>query len=157
MDSFYKRWLRSDSKANKSVNNAKEQSLLEGNEGQSTENERGTNDNVDNEADDTQDDAIVSKPSDISFENKDFSLVVEKGFHKRQKNFRLQDHMFYFKIVPKNSNKHLPLLTDIFDFLHAGFLHILDSIKQFYKSEEKNIAYLTLHQEPMVSALNTGD
>jgi len=145
MDSFYKRWLRSDSKANKSINDAKEQPV------------RGLNDNEANDANDTHDDVVVSQPSDISFENKDFSLVVQKGFHKRQKNFRLQDHMFYFKIVPKNSNEHLPLLTDIFDFLHAGFLHILDSIKQFYKKEEQNIAYLTLHQEPMVSALNTGN
>ena len=63
--------------------------------------------------------------------------------------------MFHLKIIPKETTAS-PLLLDILDFLHAGFLHILDEIKQFYNPEEHNIAYLTLHQKPMNSGLCTG-
>ena len=62
----------------------------------------------------------------------------------------------YFKIVSKKPNESLPLLTDLYDFLHAALLHVLESIKTFYKPEDHNVAYLTLHQEPMVNGLNTG-
>jgi hypothetical protein len=95
-------------------------------------------------------------PTDIIYETDTLKLVVEKGAFKRQKNFRLQDHLFYFKIVQKKSNENLPLLTDLYDFLHAALLHTLESIKTFYKPEDHNVAYLTLHQEPMGNGLNTG-
>lgn len=96
-------------------------------------------------------------PTDIIYETEALKLVVEKGALKRQKNFRIQDHLFYFKIVPKQANKSLPMLTDLYDFLHAALLHVLESIKTFYKPEDHNVAYLTLHQEPMVNGLNTGN
>ena len=44
---------------------------------------------------------------------------------------------------------------DILDFLHAAIIHILDEIKHSYKPEEHNVAYLTLHQEPLISGLTT--
>lgn len=72
------------------------------------------------------------EPTNIIFENNQYKLIVEKGFHKKQKNFRLQDHLFYLKLIPKTSTQP-PLLSDILDFLHAGFIHILDEIKHFYK------------------------
>ena len=73
-------------------------------------------------------------PSDIVFENDELKLVVEKGSHKRQKNFRLQDHLYYFKIQQKGESTKMPLLIDIMDFLHAAFVHILDSIKSYYEA-----------------------
>ena len=100
--------------------------------------------------------AVPKQPSDIVYETDALKLVVEKGSFKRQKNFRLQDHLFYFKIVSKKPNESLPLLTDLYDFLHAALLHVLESIKTFYKPEDHNVAYLTLHQEPMVNGLYTG-
>lgn len=72
-------------------------------------------------------------PSDIVFENSDLKLIVQKGIHKRQKNFRLQDHMFYFKIEVKDKSSSRPLLIDILDFLHAAFVHVLESIATFYE------------------------
>lgn len=138
MESFYKRWLRSDSKINNSV--------------------RKTSSDISEQVADSNEPevSVVETPSDITYENDTFKLIVEKGFHKRQKRFRLEDHMFYFKVVPKNSKSQLPKLSDILDFLHAGFLHLLDSIKTFYEPNDKNIAYLTLFQEPMINGLNTG-
>ena len=38
----------------------------------------------------------------------------------------------------------------------SGVRKNLESIKTFYKPEDHNVAYLTLHQEPMVNGLNTG-
>lgn len=136
MESFYKRWLRSNEKENKSLKNQGDQEV------------------GDQEVDD-----LTSKspqnPTDLAYENENFKLFIEKGYHKHQKNFRLEDHMFYFKILPKDLDR-LPLLSDILDFLHAGFLHLLDTIKEFYNKNDNNIAYLTLFQEPMINGLNTG-
>ena len=83
-------------------------------------------------------------------------MIVEKTGFKRQKIFRLQDHLFKFKIVQKKKSESLPQIDDLFDFLHAALLHILESIKTFYNAEDHNVAYLTLHQDPMVNGLNTG-
>ena len=99
---------------------------------------------------------VPKEPSEIIYENNFLKLIVEKGSFKKQKLFRLQDHLFYFKIEQKRPHDSLPMLSDIFDFLHAALLHVLESIKSFYKQEDHNIAYLTLHQEPMVNGLNTG-
>ena len=96
------------------------------------------------------------QPSDIVYENNSLKLIVEKSSFKRQKVFRLQDHLFKFKIVQKKPQDQLPLLSELFDFLHAALLHVLESVKTFYRKEDHNIAYLTLHQEPMVNGLNTG-
>ena len=99
---------------------------------------------------------VPQQPSDIAYENDSLKLIVEKSSFKRQKVFRLQDHLFKFKIVHKKPQEHLPLLSELFDFLHAALLHVLESVKSFYRKEDHNIAYLTLHQEPMVNGLNTG-
>ena len=71
--------------------------------------------------------------SDIAFEDESLKLIVEKGIHKRQKQFRIQDHLFYFKIQQKKNSSKMPLLIDILDFLHGAVVHVLDSIKTFYK------------------------
>jgi len=70
--------------------------------------------------------------TDIAFKNDGFKLVVEKAFHKRQKNFKIQDHLFYLKIQQIDASTKMPLLTEILDFLHAAIVHVLDSIKLFY-------------------------
>ena len=100
--------------------------------------------------------SIPSQPSDIVYENDSLKLIVEKSSFKKQKIFRLQDHLFKFKVLQKKPNDKLPLLSELFDFLHAALLHVLESVKTFYRKEDHNVAYLTLHQEPMVNGLNTG-
>ena len=42
------------------------------------------------------------------------------------------------------------------NFLEIGFQHILESLSNFYKKEDHNIAFMALHQSPMITALNTG-
>lgn len=81
----------------------------------------------------SQTEHIIQSPSDIVYENDDLKLIVEKTFFKRQKNFKLQDHLFNFRILQKSSSEKLPLIIDILDFLHAAFIHVLDSIKAFYE------------------------
>lgn len=113
-----------------------------------------------NQGSDSNEQEIPSRPaspenaSNILYETPELKLIVEKGMHKRQQSFRLQDHMFYIKIVPKEDD--LPLLSSILDFLHSGFIHILDQIKHFYNPSDHNIAYMTLTQKPMVNGLCTG-
>ena len=48
---------------------------------------------------DVQHQASLSHPSEIIYENESMKMIVEKTGFKRQKIFRLQDHLFKFKIV----------------------------------------------------------
>ena len=98
---------------------------------------------------------VVYEPTDIIYESPQLMLIVEKGIHKRQRVFRLDDHMYYFKIVPKG-HTGMPLLSEMLDFLHSGFIHVLTELKRFYKPTDYNICYMTLFQKPMINGLNTG-
>ena len=98
----------------------------------------------------------IDAPEKIVYENESLKLYVTKGFFKRQRNFKLTDQLYHLKIVLKEKSKKFPKLVDILDFLHAGLIHILDEIKHFYANDDHNIAYLTLHQFPLISGLCTG-
>jgi len=136
MEDFYKEWLkRFREKTRPFVQRG----------GEEIEDEQSTNEPT-----------AVKVPSDIVYENESFKLIVEKGNFRRQKIFRLQDHLFKFKIVLKRPSDTLPEIEDLFSFLHAALTHVLESIKTFYNADDHNVAYLTLHQEPMVNGLNTG-
>lgn len=89
------------------------------------------------------------------YENEELKITVKKAAHIQEKKFRLQDHMFHLKVETKKKGTP-PLLSSILKFLHLGFLFILNNIKKFYKSEDSNIAFMTLIQSPMVNAINTG-
>lgn len=86
----------------------------------------------------------LEKPSDIAYENEVLKLVVEKSGFKRQKNFKLQDQLFLFKIKQKKTSAKFPRFVDILDFLHAAFLHVLESIKSFFV-EGKNSLLLNIY------------
>jgi len=75
---------------------------------------------------------VLSK-EDIVFENDNLQLFVRRTYFRRQKNFKFLDELFLFLVKQKNSSNKMPLIVDILDFLHAGFLHILDTIKTFYE------------------------
>jgi len=143
MEAFYKKWFE------KNIEKRPQ-------EGGASSDGDDQNDPIPSTSSSVLQDVPLKSPTEIVYETDALKLVVEKGNFKRQKNFRLQDHLFYFKIVSKKPNENLPLLTDLYDFLHAALLHTLESIKTFYKPEDHNVAYLTLHQEPMVNGLNTG-
>lgn len=93
-------------------------------------------------------------PSKLSYENNVLKLTVEQVDHKQEKRFRLSDHLFNFRLLPKQNQ--MPMLTEILTFLHAAFIFILTKIKKFYNPEDKNIAFMTIVQSPMVNGLNTG-
>ncbi len=79
------------------------------------------------------------------------------GNHQRQRRFRLQDHLYYIKVVVKKSDNSLPpLLSDLLRLFEEGFTYILTNLSSFYNPNDHNIAFLTLFQEPMINALNTG-
>jgi len=143
MDNFYKEWLtKFATHRNNYFHSLNHQ---EGGNDESSDNEQQLQ---------TQD--VPNHPNEIIYENDSFQMVVQKSAFKKQKIFRLQDHLFKFKVVQKDKMAKPPFLSDLFDFFHAALLYILESIKSFYRKEDHNIAYLTLHQEPMVNGLNTG-
>lgn len=142
MEDFYKNWLKTFA--------AQRQEYFE------NDNEKHGDREHSGDGDDRSKENEISKPSDIVYENNFLQMIVEKSAFKSQKVFRLQDHLFKFKVIQKQPTSSL-LLSDLFDFLHAALLHVLDNIKLFYKKEDHNVAYLTLHQDPMINGLNTGD
>jgi hypothetical protein len=64
--------------------------------------------------------------------------------------------MYYIKVVLKRPNISPPLLSDLLYLFQEGFNYILQNLRTFYNPEDHNIAFLTLYQEPMINALNTG-
>jgi hypothetical protein len=97
----------------------------------------------------------LPKQTDIIFENAQFLLYMQKEAFLRQKRFNFQNHLFHLKIKLKNYSD-IPFLKDILDFLEQGLLHVMENIKTHYKKEDANVCFLTLFQEPMVNALNSG-
>ena len=94
--------------------------------------------------------------NDIVFRNDSMELYIERANHIRQTRFRLDDHMFHIKIKLINPNANPPYLRDILDFLERAFNYILTNIRGHYKTDDHNIAFLTLYQKPMINGLNTG-
>ena len=88
-------------------------------------------------------------PTEISYENDDFQLIVKSAPVKRARKFKLEDHQFTLLIRPKKSITEPPLV-EILQFLEDGFKAILSQIKKFFNPKEHRIAYLTLYQQPMV-------
>jgi len=89
----------------------------------------------------------------LSYENENLKLVVDKIDHRQEKRFRLQDHLFAMRIEAKKGQ--MPLLSDILSFLHSAFLFIILKIKKFYNPNDRNIAFMTLHQSSLTNSLNT--
>ena len=139
MEAFYKNWLQKF---------ATKRHLLSG--GNEEDDDRPSQPPGDNP---TQQ---LNSPTEIIYETDSLKLIVEKSPFRRQKVFRVQDHLFKFKVVQKKDKRPI-LLSELFDFLHAALTHVLESIKSFYDPQDHNIAYLTLHQDPMVNGLNTGN
>ena len=163
MEEFYRNWFKKDSerrnrRARKDVATVGGADTVSSSTSSDSNRDRSADMGAHPGASTSSSSVIVpQEPSQIVYENDFLRLKVEKKSFKKQKFFRLQDHLFNFKVEAKKSHESLPLLSDIFDFLHAALTHVLESIKTFYKPDDHNIAYLTLHQEPMVNGLNTGD
>ena len=153
MEEFYKRFLKKNSDENRRYH----ASDTEPSSSQSGSNLQGDGDGINSSSDSDETDGREdpSDPTKIAFENNSLKLIVVKSQFKRQVNFKLDDHLYYLLIEPKKTSSIK--LMDILDFLHAAIIHILDAIKHIYKSEEHNVAYLTLHQEPLLSGLTTGN
>ena len=75
--------------------------------------------------------------------------------HQRQRNFRIEDHIYFIKIRLK-PGKEAPFMIDILKALEEGFNYILNNLRRFYDTTHHNLAYMTFYQEPMINGLNTG-
>ena len=88
------------------------------------------------------------------YENEHIRVFVVKDYLKRQKIFKLDDHLYSLKIEIKDG--HPPLLTSLLDVLRKAFEFMIKSLKNFYPEDERNIMYMTIYQNSMQSALNSG-
>ena len=153
MESFYKNWLKQNEKEN-----------LEARQGQLQVQPQmqhnvapvASTSNVNQVQPVFQNLNMDSTLPNIIFEEGNLQLIIEKGNHVKQKKFRLEDHLFYIKVKLKDPKSESPMLRDILNFLEIGFDYIISQIRQYYKNEDHNIAYLTLYQKPMINGLNTG-
>ena len=98
----------------------------------------------------------VTKPSDLVFENDALKLTIVSAVHKQERKFRLSDHMWHLLLIPKVPSKKMPLLTDILNFLFVAFNFMLQHLKKFYNTKDKNIAFMTITQGSMLNGLNSG-
>ena len=145
MEEFYKNWLARFAQNRRIFF---QRGVQEGEGGDSEEDAAANSEEEENQ--------IPQNPTEIVYESDLLTLIVEKSSFKKQKNFRLQDHLFKFKVVQKETREKPPILSDLFDFLHSALVFVLESVKTFYRKEDHNVAFLTLHQEPMINGLNTG-
>lgn len=113
----FRRFLEANTKENRKIRNISE---AESDEGQA-------------ETEEGQIEPQLKSPTEVVYENEELRLIVQKSYFKKQKNFKLLDELFLFRIKQKNTSTKMPLLFDILEFLHASFLHVLDSIKSFYE------------------------
>lgn len=92
------------------------------------------------------------------FENDNFVFYVEKRTHQRRTRFQLEDTLFYLKVKVKNHQNQTqsPLLKDLLSIIDTAFKFILNHLKTFFKKNDKNLCYLTLHQSGLTNGLNTG-
>jgi len=88
------------------------------------------------------------------YENDHVKIFVVKDYLKRQKIFRLDDHLYSLKVELKDG--HPPLLSSLLDVLRAAFEFMIKSLKSFYNETDRNIIYMTIYQNSMQSALNSG-
>jgi hypothetical protein len=157
MESFYSQWLKQNKKDNETAQQNLQQKTPEPittDETSEQQNIAQVEQNLSREIPSSELERDMR--SDLIYKNNNLALYIEKGSHIHQIKFRLQDHLFYMKIKLIDSSLEPPLLRDILQFLETAFNFILDHVKKFYNIDDHNIAFLTLHQKPMISGLNTG-
>lgn len=64
------------------------------------------------------------------YENDHLEVYVVKDYLKRQKVFKLDDHLYTIKIEVKQG--HPPLLISLLDILKESFEYMINTIKNFY-------------------------
>ena len=155
MESFYKKWLEKNEKENIEVQHLIHSNLRTPTRSTTTTDVPSTSVGVIQKTDNLHPINFDTLPN-IIFEDNNLQLIIEKGNHIKQRKFRLEDHLFYLKLKLKNPTLDAPYLRDILNFLEVGFDYIITQIRQFYQSDDHNIAFLTLYQQPMINGLNTG-
>ena len=88
------------------------------------------------------------------FKGDSLQIYVEKVSFLRQKKFILDDHQFIVKVESLDDKP--PLLSSILNILEKSLEVMLDNLRKYYKPEDKNLVYCTIHQSEMDSAMNSG-
>ena len=95
---------------------------------------------------------LPDEPTPI-FVGDSLKIFVQKVGFMRQKKFILEDHQFLVKVESLNDKP--PLLSSILSVLETSLEQMLDNLRTFYKAEDQNLVYITIHQSEMESAMNS--
>ena len=90
----------------------------------------------------------------VIFQNDKLKIFVVKQEHKRQKKFRIEDHLFVIRV--KVFNGKMPLLRDIESLLEKSFQFMINNLKNYYKQDETNLVYLTICQQSFENEIRSG-
>jgi hypothetical protein len=121
----------------------------------SSDDEKETSELIDYEKNDSSEVQLFDKVTKI-YENEDLEVYIVKTMFKRQKLFRVQDHNYCLKIKIKQNSNQTPSLNSLLDVLSYAFTYIINNLKLFYNVEDTNLIYLTIYQNGMSKAINSG-
>ena len=111
---------------------------------------------------------ITSFKRDITvLDNAQIKIILKKVSLKRQKKFKLSDHLFEVVFVPKVSGK-APFLLDLLDFFRMVIVKIILMLKRYYNrglssTNKKNVMkvhrqlYGTVVSDHLVRGINTAN
>jgi len=154
MEEFYRQWFHLQENENPEYRQLQNESETEGPGTESESESENNNERGQMHAHKDEGSQMDDLTSEIVYEDADLKLYVQKGVFKRQKMFKLSDQMYYFKMETKSETT--PLLSSILNFLHAGFLFILQQLRKRIRPDEHSVCYMTLFQRPMINGLNSG-
>ena len=92
------------------------------------------------------------------YEDNNLEVNVIKEMFRRQKVFSIEDHSFVMRIKLKNKTAPKPMLISLMDVLQTAFTFMINNLKTFLSQnqDEKNLIYLTIHQDGMRNGINSG-
>jgi hypothetical protein len=86
-------------------------------------------------------------------ETDSLKVSVIRTFHRAQKIFPFEDHMYIVQFL-KKTNKPI-LLNDIQNILYQTFLAILTNLKNFFEDEKERLIYMTINQKNFTTGVRT--
>ena len=118
-----------------------------------SEKEKNESDNEIQSENETNEKSNLYNDDTLIAENDILKVYVVKTFLKRQKKFHLQDHQYELHF--KKKNEQPIMLSSVLDILEKAFFAVLENLKSFYKSHEKNYVYMTLTQKNLFNEFRT--
>jgi hypothetical protein len=90
---------------------------------------------------------------EVIAETDSLKALVVRTFHRAQKIFPFDDHMYIVQFLKK---KNQPiLLSDIKQILFSTFVAVLSNLKTYFQDEKERLIYMTLNQKNFTNGVRT--